>query len=416
MRLPRPARLAIPVVAGTLLVAACGSDGSDDGGDAAGTVGTSAAADTAPGTVAGTTAGAAADPTLAEEVATAYADGVFASYDASVASAATMQEAIQAFIADPTDATLDAAKVAWLTARDDYGPTEAFRFYDGPIDNPDDGPEGQINAWPMDEAYVDYVDGDAAAGIVNDTAGFPEITTDVIVSANEEGGETNISTGWHAVEFLLWGQDLSDDGPGSRPVTDYTTEANAERRAAYLELVTQQLIDDMTSVRDQWAAEGGAYRTEFLADPTQAISNMVRGIGALNTGELAGERMTVAYETKDREDEHSCFSDNTNADVVNNIKGVRMVYLGEFPGASGSGLTVLVAAVDPELDATLREQLDATLAQAEAFPDTFEAMIAADDGSPERTAVLDVITALEEQGTTLAEAAQALGVQVNFEV
>ena len=130
----------------------------------------------------------------------------------------------------PTDATLEAAKEAWLTARDDYGPTEAFRFYDGPIDNPDDGPEGQINAWPMDEAYVDYVEGDASAGIVNDTAGVPEITTDVIVAANEEGGETNISTGWHAVEFLLWGQDLSDDGPGEP--AGHRLHDRAQRRPA----------------------------------------------------------------------------------------------------------------------------------------------------------------------------------------
>ena len=409
MRLPRSTRLAIPLVAGTLLVAACGS--SDDG-DAAETVETSTAGDT----TAGTAVGGGADPALASDVATAYADGVYASYDASLTSATAMQEAIEAFLAEPTDATLDAAKQAWFTARDDYGPTEAFRFYDGPIDNADDGPEGRINAWPMDEAYVDYVEGNSTSGIINDTAGFPEITTDVIVAANEEGGETNISTGWHAVEFLLWGQDLSDDGPGSRPVTDYTTGTNATRRATYLQLVTQQLIDDLTSVRDQWAPAGGAYRTEFLADPSQAISNMVRGIGALNTGELAGERMTVAYETKDREDEHSCFSDNTNADVVNNIKGIRMVYLGELPGGSGTGLSALVAATDPDLDATLRGELDATLAQAEAFPGTFEAMIAADDGSPERTAMLDVITSLEEQGTTLAEAAKALGVQVNFEV
>jgi putative iron-regulated protein len=406
MRLPRPTRLAIPVVAGTILLAGCGRS---DGGDAVDTVETA-------GDTAGTAAGAAVDPALAADVATAYADGVYASYEASVTSATAMQEAIEAFLADPTDATLHAAKQAWLTARDDYGPTEAFRFYDGPIDDPDDGPEGRINAWPMDEAYVDYVEGDETAGIINDTAGFPEITTDVIVSANEEGGETNISTGWHAIEFLLWGQDLSDDGPGNRPVTDYTTGANAERRATYLELVTQLLIDDLTSVSDQWAPEGGAYRTEFLADPNQAISNMVRGIGALNTGELAGERMTVAFETKDREDEHSCFSDNTTADVVNNIKGIRMVYLGEFPGGSGSGLSALVAASDPELDAALRDQLDATLARAEALPGTFEAMIAADDGSAERAAMLDVITSLEAQGTTLAEAARVLGVQVNFEV
>ena len=106
-----------------------------------------------------------------------------------------------------------------------------------------------------------------------------------------------------------------------------------------------------------------------MADPDQAVTNIVRGIGALNTGELAGERMTVAYETKDQEDEHSCFSDNTNADVVNNIKGIRMVYLGEFPGVSGPEPDRrLVEAADPDLDAKLREQLDATLAAGRGLP------------------------------------------------
>ncbi len=410
MRLPSPARLT-SAVAAVVLLAACGS--SADGDSTEGSEPTAETSETGAETSA---AASAVTPEQKEEVATAYADLVHAAYDASLTSATTMQAAIEAFLAQPSDATLEAAKQAWLTARDDYGPTEAFRFYDGPIDNPDDGPEGQINAWPMDEAYVDYVEGDASAGIVNDPTGVPEITTEVIVAANEEGGETNISTGWHAVEFLLWGQDQSDDGPGSRPLTDYTTAPNADRRATYLKLVTQQLIDDLTSVRDQWSADGGGYRTEFVADPDQAVTNMVRGIGALNTGELAGERMTVAYETKDREDEHSCFSDNTNADVVNNIAGVRMVYLGEFPGVTGPGLTTLVGATDPDLDARMREQLDATLAQAEAFPEPFESMIAGEDGSPGRAAMLEVITALEEQGTTLAEVAKALGVQVNFEV
>jgi putative iron-regulated protein len=154
-----------------------------------------------------------------EAVATHYADGVYASYQASIASATALQESLVAFTTAPTDETLAAARQQWLDARDDYAPTEAFRFYDGPIDNPDDGPEGRINAWPMDEAFVDYVDGDETAGIINNAADYPEITTEVLVSANEDGGETNISTGWHAIEFLLWGQDLSETGPGARPVT-----------------------------------------------------------------------------------------------------------------------------------------------------------------------------------------------------
>ena len=209
----------------TLLGAACSDD--DDGGDEATDTSTTAA-DGATTEVGDEPAGEA---TLTEEqateVATTYADLVLAEYDAAVASATELHDALDAFVEDPTEDGLQAAKDAWLTARDDYGITEVFRFYDGPIDNPDDGPEGQINAWPMDEAYVDYTEDDATAGLVNDPETLPEITEETIAAVNEEGGETNISTGWHAIEFLLWGQDLSEDGPGARPVTDYTTSPTA---------------------------------------------------------------------------------------------------------------------------------------------------------------------------------------------
>ena len=352
-----------------------------------------------------------------EAVAETYADLVYAAYDASVVSATEMQEAVGAFIADPTEDNLEAARQAWLDARDDYGPTEAFRFYDGPIDNPESGPEGQINAWPMDEAYVDYVDGDPDAGIINMTEEFPEIDLDTLVSANEQGGETNISTGWHAVEFLLWGQDLSEDDPGDRPVTDYVEAENSDRRAQYLQLTTEQLISDLTAVRDAWDPEAtDGYRAEFLADPQAALQKMLRGIGALSAGELAGERMAVAYETRDQEDEHSCFSDNTNADVLGNARGVRMVYLAEMEGVDGPSLADLVAEADPELDTTLREQLDNSVSLAEDFPTTFDQMIQAPDGDPAREALLEAIESLEAQGESIARAAQALGVTINLEI
>ena len=152
------------------------------------------------------------------------------SYTASLTSAEAMDAAIDGFIADPTDTTLAAARDAWLDARHDYGPTEAFRFYGGPIDDDETGTEGLINTWPLDEVYIDYVEGNAEAGIINDPESFPTIDADLLVSLNEQGGEANVSTGWHAIEFLLWGQDLDNSGPGDRPVEDYTTAANADRR------------------------------------------------------------------------------------------------------------------------------------------------------------------------------------------
>ncbi len=397
--------LAVPVLALALVLTACGDDDDDP----------ATSSDTTPTTDA-PAATLSDDQALA--AATTYADVVHAAYQATVDSATEMQTAIQTFVDDPTDANLEAAKQAWLDARDLYGPTEVFRFYDGPIDNPDDGPEGQINAWPMDEAYVDYVEDDPEAGIINDTEGVPEITIDEIVAANEEGGETNISTGWHAIEFLLWGQDLSEDGPGSRPVTDYTTSPVAERRGQYLTEVTGLLIEDLEGLVEQWDPEGGAYREEFLGDPQQAVSNILRGMGALSAGELAGERIAVAYETKDQEDEHSCFSDNTMADVINNAKGIQMAYTGEYEGVEGDSLSDVVAAVDPELDERLSTSLEDNVAAAEALGErgTFESIIRSDDDSEGRTEMLALVEGLQDQGDLIAEVGGSLGYEISLEI
>jgi putative iron-regulated protein len=353
----------------------------------------------------------------AKAAADTYAGVVYASYDDSVQSATTMKAAITAFLATPNDATLAAAKQAWLTSRNDYLPTEAFRFYDGPIDNPKNGPEGRINAWPMDEAYVDYVSGSPTSGIINNTAKYPTITNAVLTETNEAGGEKNISTGWHAIEFLLWGQDSNPTGPGARPVTDYTTGTNAQRRAEYLRSATDLLITDLTSVRDQWAPGTGAYRKKFVANPKQAITNALRGMGALSAGELAGERMSVAYETKDQEDEHSCFSDNTNADVVGDLVGIRRVYLADHPKVQGgTSISDLVAKVDPQLDTKLRGQLDQSLSLARAFPVPFEQLIQGSDSAPGRMALMSTINAVEDQGDSIAQVATQFQVKITLEV
>ncbi len=240
----------------------------------------------------------------------------------------------------------------------------------------------------------------------------------MIVEGNEKGGETNISSGWHAIEFLLWGQDRAKDGPGARPAGDYTTARSARRRATYLRLTTDRLLSDLGSLQTAWAPNGGAYRANFLDDPDAALTKIFRGIGALSSHELAGERMAVAFESKDQEDEHSCFSDNTNADVVNDLKGIRMVYTGEGPSDRApdrASLAALVTEADPDLAQDVSKALDASLAKAQAFPATFEAMIAAPNGTPENRAMEESIAAIEAQSELLEKAAEALDVKVSFE-
>ena len=355
---------------------------------------------------------------LRAEVVANYAAVVHEAYSMSLESAIEMDAAIDAFAADPSEVNLEAARQAWLTARDDYGPTEAFRFYGGPIDADDTGVEGLVNAWPLDEAYIDYVEGAPESGIINLPDEFPTIDAELITSLNESGGETNISTGWHAIEFLLWGQDLSADGPGSRPADDFVSAPNADRRATYLTVASDLLVEHLSSLVEAWAPDSdGNYRAEFLALPAdEALSMILSGIGELSRGELAGERLTVAYEEHSQEDEHSCFSDNTTADVVGNASGIQMVYLGELGSASGPGIDDLVAAVDSDLADRLREEIESSVSLAEAIPAPFDQSLApgVPDDDPGRVAISDTIQALDVQADTLVEAATALGLELNL--
>ena len=354
---------------------------------------------------------------LKVEVVSNYADGVHALYSTSLASAREMDMRIDAFIADPNPATLEAAKRAWLRARDDYGPTEAFRFYGGPIDNEEDGPEGLINAWPLDEAYIDYVDGDPGAGIINMPDEYPVIDAALIVSLNEEGGEANVSTGWHAIEFLLWGQDMNDNGPGSRPIEDYTTNDNADRRATYLAVASDVLLGHMQDMVNAWAPNSpGNYRAEFLAmDTDDALVNIITGIGELSRGELAGERMNVAYEARSQEDEHSCFSDNTTEDIVGNALGIQMVLTGDYGSVSGPGVLDLVEATDSTLAAQLEAEVATSVSYAKMIPAPFDQHLTGDvpDSAPGRSQVLTTIQALEKQTDTIVAAATALGITIS---
>ncbi|MYC34805.1 MAG: iron-regulated protein [Chloroflexi bacterium] len=356
---------------------------------------------------------------LKGEVVAHYANGVHALYSQSLASARIMDTAIDAFIADPNPASLDAAKRAWLRAREDYGPTEVFRFYGGPIDNEENGPEGLINAWPMDESYIDYVEGNPTAGIINMPDEYSTIASDLIISLNEEGGEENVSTGWHAIEFLLWGQDLNENGPGTRPVEDYTTNDNSDRRAQYLAVASDTLLVHLQDMVDAWAPGGGNYRAEFLTKPANdALVDIITGAGALSKGELAGERMFVAYSERSQEDEHSCFSDNTVADIVGNAIGVRMVLTGDYGVVSGPGIIDLFAADNEALADRLTDETRVAVSMAHNIPDPFDQHLTdtASDSAFGRSQVLSTIEALEKQADTIVEGAAAFGFTINTSV
>lgn len=391
--------------------------------------------------------GAFAADVTPEAVVGHYADLAHANYQDALGAARALDAHIDDLLDAPSAETLAAARQAWLQARVPYQQSEVFRFGNAVVDDW----EGQLNAWPLDEGMIDYVKGDdyqhelgnagATANIVANTAieiggetlDVSEITPELLADLNEVGGsEANVATGYHAIEFLLWGQDLNgfDAGSGERPASDYQTgEActggHCDRRRAYLDAVSDLLVSDLEWMVAQWApGQDDNYRQALLGESAQeGLRRMLFGMGSLSLGELAGERMKVALEANSFEDEHDCFSDNTHNSHFYNGQGVQNVYTGEYERLDGSvvsgpSLSALIAAEDAELDATLRAQLEASMAklgelkqaaEAEGSPMAFDMMIAPGNEAGAEL-VNDAIVALVTQTGSIERVAGTLGV------
>ena len=384
------------------------------------------------------------DEAAAKAVVNHYADLALAVFSDAASTGKALQAAVDALLADPSEATLNAAREAWLAARVPYMQTEVFRFGNPVVDEW----EGQLNAWPLDEGLIDYVAEDyqhalgnpgAQANIIanteiqvgEDKIDVSEITGELLASLNELGGsEANVATGYHAIEFLLWGQDLNgtEPGAGERPYTDYVVGEGAtggynERRRAFLKAATDLLVSDLNDMVEQWKdGVQGNYRSELVAESADnGLRKMLFGMGSLSLGELAGERMKVALEANSTEDEHDCFSDNTHNSHFYNGKGIRNVYLGEYKKVDGSTLTgpslsELVAKADAQADATLKADLQETEAKLQALVDSaeknnvhFDQLIA--EGNAEgQQLVRDAIAALVKQTGAIEQAAGKLGI------
>lgn len=368
-----------------------------------------------------------AHSTLKQEIKENYANIVFASYEDSYNEAVKLQTAINSFTSNPSQAGLNACKDAWKAAREPYGQTEAYRFANGPIDDAD-GPEGLLNAWPLDENYIDYVEGMPSAGIVNDPSTYATIDAALLESLNEQGGEANIAAGYHAIEFLLWGQDDPNTAlktAGDRPYTDYVsggTASNQDRRAQYLKAAVGLLLDNLASMKDAWdATKSGNYREEFLAtDNDVALQNMLTAIGTLSKSELAGERMFVALDNQDQEDEHSCFSDNTHRDIILNAQGIRNVYTGSYTRVdgttvSGSSVQDLIMEVDATIAGEMATISAETITKTSAIPVPFDHALT-QETTGGNGPIMQAVNALRKQGDKIAEVATALGIAINTDL
>ena len=430
-------------LASTLFLASCGGDDGSNGANGAnGTDG-----------INGTNG---ASSVTVQDVLKTNANIAYAAYGDSLVTAQQLQTALTTFVNNPTDENFAAAKQAWLDSREPYGQTEIYRFRSGPIDalNDDgtmgeegDGPEGRINAWPLGEGLIDYVnaggvDGDAGVNtaIIQDDTNFPNITQQVLIDNFEaDGNEANVTTGYHAIELLSWGQDLNEDGsssgardatPGQRPVTDFQTGGNCTngetgtadsictRRGQFLLAAAQILVDDLQRLVNAWnPSDGNNHYASFIAGGNTSLALVLESMGRLGFGELAGERMNIARLQDSQEDEHSCFSDNTHRDIFLNAKGIQNSFRGEYVKVDGSiidGAGVddfLLANSQADLENQLRAALEETMIKVSVIDQDAKAGTPFDNQiqiSENSARVAAAIAALSAQTDVIENVIQAL--------
>jgi putative iron-regulated protein len=289
-----------------------------------------------------------------------YAELVADTYAAALTDAQNMRAAIDAFLATPDDDTLTRARDAWINARRTWMLTEAFRFYDGPIDAADNeqGPLNRLDGWPVDPSAIDYVEDNPTAGIVNDMK--QALTRQTLIAQVKAG---HAVTGWHAIEFLLWGQEPAGTigDPGDRPVTDYLpNQPNNDRRRAYLKLAGDMLVDDMHYLVESWDPKShNSYAAAFrLLNQREALGRIMNGVAHLAGPELAINRLAAALDAKDPRKLTSRFSAENYQDFVFALRGIRNVWTGDFGGETRPGLSTIVGRIDPALAQRIVHALD----------------------------------------------------------
>ncbi|QRG04867.1 peptidase [Xanthobacter dioxanivorans] len=391
---------------------------------------------------------ALADAPKPRDVIVHYADLAEVMYGSSAATAKDMQKAIEAFITTPSAETQAKARDAWKAARVFYQQTEAFRFGNKVVDQW----EGNVNAWPLDEGLIDYVDkksyGETSdenplytANVIasktirigKKTIDVSKITPKLLHDLNSAGGvEANVGSGWHAIEFLLWGQNLHKATPsqGQRPYTDYDvkncTGGNCERRAQYLKVATETLVADLDEITADWGAKGKARADLLKKKDKPALGVIFTGLGSLSYGELAGERMKLGLILHDTEEAHDCFSNNThNAHYYDEV-GIRDVYYGRFTKPDGSAVTGpsvadLVRAADPKIADEIDAKSDAALAALKKLKDTADSgeilydQMLVEGNEKGAKLIQDSVDALVAQAHAIERGVSALKLQIKVE-
>ena len=314
----------------------------------------------------------------AKEIALEYVQQI----DTDFKQAGIEIEKFQSSIATLTDQTnienLNLSKQAWLNAHSAYELTTLHRYYATQLMGEQDSLvlmqlQYQINHWPIVPGYIDYVDGYPDSGIVHDI----NVNLDAD-SLREQHGSFDVSEvtlGFHAIEFLLWGYDADSV---ARPATDfdavleltpkeiesgYTLEQlSNNRRRLFLSVVVDTLVKDFLALQSLWLAEEPSIsqRIESISG-TELIVILADSMSAMLTQELLQRSLYPMLNGNFVESVQSPYSRSTQNAVSSQLSGLERLLL-ERQTENGTTLDLVFSAISNEFSEFFYQNFDASKA------------------------------------------------------
>ncbi len=277
-------------------------------------------------------------------------DVITATYNDLNEKALALKVAVNTLSTETTEENLNAARAAWSATRAPWEESEGFLY--GPVDSGAIDPA--MDTWPVDVSSMNAILG----------SGQP-ITPDVVADNNE-------ARGFHLIEFLLWGEN-----------GDKTVDQITERQLEYVVAAAADLQDNTQTLYDGWKADGGNFGANFINAgvssnlyPSQkaALEEVIEGIITISDEVANGkieDPLNSEGGTPNAQFEESRFSNNSKLDFANNIRSIQNIYLGDFNGVDGAGLTDIVALANPTLDTEVKAKITAAITAIENIPGTF---------------------------------------------
>lgn len=311
-------------------------------------------------------------------------------------SAQVVDSKLASFLYHPNPMTHGELKQAWRQAYDDFLRAMVFAYL--PIQDP---PEWyskhiayrdlltQLDSWPIQGGYIDYVPGYPFSGIVNDLT----LVIDEQTLRNQHlfTDNSNASIGYHALEFMLWGDNgersphdffpqentapvLLNEGEhnhenseagldqGTEPAPEvhaHTEETNQpgmpepqnhNRRRQYVQVISEVLQKDLIRVQRRWEPSTGYYAQLIQqSTPDNTLQAALIAAQRLISEEILNKRFTL---------ESSEFSASSARDIEMLLHGLQLWFNPEDDGLQEGSLMFLMEQASAAKAGAFMQQLE----------------------------------------------------------